>query len=426
LWPWINPFVWFLFYPAVFFCARFDGLRGGVVGAILSIGLVWYFFLPPQLSWKIASVQHLFSAGVFMVMGVLFGLVHVRIRQALASADARFHAAFEQDGIGNSVLGLDGLWRKANQRFGQIVGRRPEDIVGLGLEGLIHPSDLPIFEGLEQSLLGQEAPSLAREVRILRPAGPAIWGRVTLSVRWKANGEPAEFLVSLEDLQDQKEAARVLQEQSRIMRDVQHLARIGSWTMGRDMVWRLWSDETYRILGLDPLSPPLPLDDMTEVLGAEACRQLAGLLRESMTRGAPLAGQIQFEGPGGEQRVLRVHAEPVPGKPGEGISLYGLFQDVTEQARAERALRESEGRMRLLFEHAPASLAMFDREMRYLAVSQRWLDDYHLGRQELLGRSHYEIFPEIPESWREVHRRGLEGETIRAEADRFERLDGSV
>jgi len=90
------------------------------------------------------------------------------------------------------------------------------------------------------------------------------------------------------------------------------------------------------------------------------------------------------------------------------------------------ALRESQERLQLLIDHAPAALAMFDREMRYLAVSQRWRDDYSLSERVILGRSHYEIFPEIPERWREVHRRGLAGEMISADEDRFERLDGTV
>ena len=89
------------------------------------------------------------------------------------------------------------------------------------------------------------------------------------------------------------------------------------------------------------------------------------------------------------------------------------------------ALRESEERLRLFTEHAPVALAMFDRGMRYLAVSRRWRADYGLGDEPIIGHSHYEIFPEIPERWKAVHRRGLSGEIVREEEDRFVRMDGS-
>ena len=82
--------------------------------------------------------------------------------------------------------------------------------------------------------------------------------------------------------------------------------------------------------------------------------------------------------------------------------------------------------LRLFVENAPTALAMFDRQMRYLYVSPRWRQDYSLGDRPLKGFSHYEIFPEIPDKWREAHRRGLAGEVLRADEDPFEREDGTV
>ena len=90
------------------------------------------------------------------------------------------------------------------------------------------------------------------------------------------------------------------------------------------------------------------------------------------------------------------------------------------------ALSGDGAQLQALIDHAPVALAQFDRQMRYLAVSRAWREQYRLGDQELVGRSHYEVFPEIPEQWRDVHRRALAGETLRSERDRFLRADGTL
>lgn len=88
------------------------------------------------------------------------------------------------------------------------------------------------------------------------------------------------------------------------------------------------------------------------------------------------------------------------------------------------ALTHSERRLRLFVENAPAPIALLDRDLRYLAVSRRWITDYRLNVEDLTGRSHYEVFPEIPEHWKEMYRECLAGKTFKCEADAFPRAGG--
>jgi hypothetical protein len=103
-----------------------------------------------------------------------------------------------------------------------------------------------------------------------------------------------------------------------------------------------------------------------------------------------------------------------------------VFTDLEEVISAEASLRQSDERLRFFVENAPSAIAMFDREMRYMAVSRRWLSDYRLGGQDIIGRSHYDVIPHLPERWRDIFARCLAGVVQKNEEDAFPRADGTV
>ena len=103
-----------------------------------------------------------------------------------------------------------------------------------------------------------------------------------------------------------------------------------------------------------------------------------------------------------------------------------LQEEIIERTRAEEALKETEENLHLFIKHTPAALALFDKNMHYLAVSKRWLTDYGIIDEDIIGRSHYEVFPEISDEWKSMHSRCLAGATEHAEEDQFFRADGSV
>lgn len=107
-----------------------------------------------------------------------------------------------------------------------------------------------------------------------------------------------------------------------------------------------------------------------------------------------------------------------------GTISYGI--DVTEQRQAERALREREEILRYIVKYDPSAIAVFDRELRYIAVSDRYLVDYNVKETDLLGKRHYEVFPELPQRWMAVHQRCLAGNVESNPDDQFVRPDGSI
>ncbi|WP_395740529.1 PAS domain S-box protein [Prosthecobacter sp.] len=98
-WSWLQPLVWFMFYPAVFFSSWIGGLRGGLWATVLSALLVWFFFIPHRFSFATQDVHSLLSVVLFVGMGALMAQVHQRLIQRslqVSKALAALRTANEQ------------------------------------------------------------------------------------------------------------------------------------------------------------------------------------------------------------------------------------------------------------------------------------------------------------------------------------------
>lgn len=88
-------------------------------------------------------------------------------------------------------------------------------------------------------------------------------------------------------------------------------------------------------------------------------------------------------------------------------------------------VHQSETYLQQAIEYTPVAMVLFDQEMHYLAVSRRWLEEYNLS-DDIIGRSHYEVFPDIPQKWKQIHQRCLAGAIEQCDEDCYPRADGTV
>ena len=160
----------------------------------------------------------------------------------------------------------------------------------------------------------------------------------------------------------------------------------------------------------------------------------------ALKTGQQTTGEWRVVWPDGSIHWIASHWQVFMNESGEPSRMLGVNMDVTERKRTEEVLSEvnrtleaqavllqsREELLKTFVKHVPAAVAMLDCDMRYLQVSDRWCADYAVDSSQLLGRSHYEIFPDLPERWRQVYRRCLEGETLRAEEDRWDRVGGTT
>jgi len=128
----VQPFAWFLFYPAVFISAWLGGLRGGLLATFTSVVIVWWFFIPPQFSFVLKSPVSLISVGVFSLMGVIFSIILGRQKKmikrvdeanmTLRNSEERYRMLFDAMDEGFCVIDMlyDSSGKAADYRFVEI------------------------------------------------------------------------------------------------------------------------------------------------------------------------------------------------------------------------------------------------------------------------------------------------------------------
>jgi PAS domain S-box-containing protein len=101
-------------------------------------------------------------------------------------------------------------------------------------------------------------------------------------------------------------------------------------------------------------------------------------------------------------------------------------EETAELKRTRQALAANETLLHQFVQHTPAAVAMFDTEMRCLQASDRWLTDYGLEDRNIAGLTYHQMFPGLPDRWKEVYHRVLAGAIEQCERDPIPCGDGSV
>jgi len=124
----------------------------------------------------------------------------------------QFHSSFEESGIGMALISTDGRWLRVNRALCDFLGRTPDDLVGLSVEGVSHPDDALAGQEAMRLLQAGECRTYTMEKRYVRPSGGVAWALLNVSLIPSSEGEPGHFIAGIQDLTERKQSEMVLRE----------------------------------------------------------------------------------------------------------------------------------------------------------------------------------------------------------------------
>jgi PAS domain S-box-containing protein len=239
--------------------------------------------------------------------------------------------------------------------FGLSPQERPMDLATV--RSMVHPEDRePLYQAVDLDLVAGQRPS--GEFRIVRPSGEVRTVSSLTSERWSslpgdakrdASGRPYKLFGTIQDITERKrseeafqEISRKLQESNAKLEEAQRIANVGhySWNLIENRV--IWSDEVYRIYGLDPLQGTIDLVKVSEMIHPEDRELVFRAAEEALRSGTPADIEHRLVRPDGEVRTIHSVGTVKRDASGHPYEMFGTAQDITDRKRSEQALKRNE------------------------------------------------------------------------------------
>lgn len=339
-------------------------------------------------------------------------------------AEATYRWIVETANEGIWSIGPERRTVYVNRRMAEMLGRRAEEMIGRPVTDFMFEEDLPGHLEREESR-GQD-PGGKYEQRFRRADGSAVWCLVSATAMTDETGGFQGSFSIVTDIFDRKQAEEALRLSESRLNEAEAIAHVGYWERDLATDGITWSEETCRIFGLRPQERQIEGPSLLELVHPEDRDRVEKAIREAIEGAKPCDLDYRIVRPDGEIRFVHSQGRLSPATAGKPARMFGSIMDITERNRAEQSLWESEERFRYIIKYDPSAIAVFDKDFRYILVSDRFLNDYKVAEQDIIGRHHYEVFPEMPQRWKDVHQRVFAGAVEKAEEDAFVRADGSV
>ena len=311
---------------------------------------------------------------------------------ATISSSAVFDALYEHAPVGIALFTIGGKFLRANAALCRLLGYSEEELLHKTHLDVVHLDDLEATAVARAQVISGKLKSRVASRRYVHKDGSTVWATAAGTVVRDASGAPICTALIVTDVTALKRSQRSAKRRFRRLIE-----------MGSDWYWV--QDSAFRFVEVPGIDMG-ELDGDTDIVLGKTRWELPGLapLPEAAweQHRAKLARHESFSdftflryNKAGELRYLSVSGEPLFDEKGVFCGYHGVGKDITERARDQKALEESEKRYRTLFDANPYPMWVVDaKTLAFLAVNDAAIRLYGYSKEEFLALSAEQIRPE--------------------------------
>ena len=233
------------------------------------------------------------------------------------------------------------------------------------------------------------------ELRHTRKDGTVIVVSSRQAVQRAADGRPSAIIELNSDITERKRAEQELARIAGLLERTEEVSRTGGWEYDVATGQLTWTDEVYRIYGVERTSDPTEVTEAIAAFDPESAPVIDAAFKRLVAEGVPYDLELGLIRADGQRVWVRTIGRPVLDD-GRVVRVGGNIGDVTERKRVEEALRASDQLFHSGFDHSPAGMALTGLDGRLIEVNAAFArmlgfdDPAQLAGQDFASFTHRE------------------------------------
>jgi len=304
---------------------------------------------------------------------------------ALRISEEKFRNIFEQSVVGKSMTTPDGKM-KINAAFSRITGYSESEMAHFNWQDITHPDDIERDQKIINALISGEKDSGRWQKRYLHKNGNIVWVDISTTLHRDAENKPLFFNTSIFDITQRIEAEEALR-QSKIRLELAHRAAgAGTWDWDMTSQHLEWSEELFKLFGLDPDQAASTFDTWTRVIHPDDVQGAANRLELAIKEKMPLTNEYRVIHPNGEVHWISAMGDTTYDLSGMPVRMSGICTDITGRKRAEQALKASEERYINLMTNLEVGIVVHAPDTSILMSNPKAAELLGLSEDQMTGR----------------------------------------
>ena len=411
-WSAFQPLLWYVFYLAVFLSACIGGFVTGLLSTLISVVVVWYYFILPQLSFVLSNSMALVSISVFAVMGLLFSITLGHMKKLISQANdtnAILRASEERyrllvDGVkdvANVMLDESGHVITWNQGAERLKGFTADEIIGCHFS-IFYPPELvasgkphtDLLEVLEQGISEDEGWRICKD-------GSQFWAHVVITPLYNDNGKIQGFSKITRDITKRKIAEDQLRASEENLSVT--LQSIGDGVMATDSkgcVTRL-NAVAEKLTGWTQLEAMgRPVAEVFCIINQETRLPATIPVMETLAYGTThgLANHTVLIARDKTEHAIADSCAPILNIHNEVIGAVLVFRDVTQEYAIQAALLDSATHIQTVLSNAAESIISINDRCIIETINLAGEGLFGYAAEEVIGKNIKMLMPESSNS----------------------------